>query len=127
MGAFTGVRLWGRDRSYYDLQMPRSTYDDIVCCHPGGEEGAKRSLVSEFLNHHPLPSWNHIVTLLRSLERDRGAFGGLSSRGGLALRGRGASRRTAIELLRGLEWDSGAKGTADMVSKKYLKSELYMV
>ena len=92
MDALTGVRLWGRDRSYFYLHIPLSTHREIVSRHRGEEEAAKRSLVSEFLSHHPLPSWTHIVKLLRKLE-----------------------------------WDSGArKGTADMVSDKYLKSELYI-
>ena len=107
MDALTGVRLWDRRgyRSYLYLHIPLSTYDKIVSRHPGekrhrGEEEAIiRSLVSEFLSHHPLPSWTHIVTLIRALE---------------------------------MEWDSdyqyrkARKGTADMVSDKYLKSELYI-
>ena len=91
MDALTGVRLWDSFRSYYNLHMPVSTHDEIVRRHPREEEAAKRSLVSEFLNHHPLPSWTHIVTLIRGLE---------------------------------VRWDRRArKGTADMVSNKYLKSE----
>ena len=94
MDTLTGVRLWNSDRSYYDLHMPLSTHDEIVSRHRRKGEAAKRSLVSEFLSHHPLPSWTHIVKLIRELERKR---------------------------------DSGArKGTADMVSDKYLKSELYI-
>ena len=89
MDALTGVRLWDKYRSYYDLHMPLSTHDEIVRRHRGEEEAAKRSLVSEFLSHHPLPSWTHIVTLLRKLE-------GWKTR------------------------------KADMVSDKYLKSELYI-
>ena len=67
MDALTGVRLWDRDRSYLDLHMPDSTHDEIVSRHPGEEEAAKRSLVSEFLCHHPLPSWTHIVKLCYNL------------------------------------------------------------
>ena len=92
MNALTGVRLWDRDRSFLDLHMPRSTHDEIVSRHRGEEEAAKRALVSEFLSHHPLPSWTHIVNLIRKLEKYSGA----------------------------------RKGTADMVSDKYLKSELYI-
>ena len=92
MDALTGVRLWDRQRSNYNLCMPESTHDEIVSRHRGEEEAAKRSLVSEFLSHHPLPSWTHIVKLMRVLERHSGA----------------------------------RKGTADMVSDKYLKSELYI-
>ena len=94
MDALTGVRLWDSDCSYFDLQMPRSTHDEIVSRHRGEEEAAKRSLVSEFLSHHPLPSWTHIVTLIRELEGKRGT--------------------------------GARKGIADMVSDKYLKSELYI-
>ena len=91
MDALTGVRLWDRARSYYDLHIPLSTHDEIVS-RPGEEEAAKWSLVSEFLSHHPLPSWTHIVKLIRDREMYSGA----------------------------------RKGTADMVSDKYLKSELYI-
>ena len=94
MDALTGVRLWDSTCSYSYLHMPRSTHGEIVSRHRGEEEAAKRSLVSEFLSHHPLPSWTHIVKLIRKLEGERG---------------------------------SGAReGTADMVSDKYLKSELYI-
>ena len=92
MDALTGVRLWTKHCSYRYLHMPHSTHDEIVSRHPGEVDAAKRSLVSEFLRHHPLPSWTHIVTLIRVLEKYSG------------------SRR----------------GTADMVSDKYLKSELYI-
>ena len=71
MDALTEVRLWGRTDSYLYLHMPRSTHDEIVSRHPGEEEAAKRSLVSEFLSHHPLPLWTHIVTLIRELEEKR--------------------------------------------------------
>ena len=94
MDTLTGVKLWDSNRSNLYLHMPRSTHDEIVSRHRGEEEPAKRSLVSEFLSHHPLPSWTHIVKLIRALEGER---------------------------------DSGAReGTADMVSDKYLKSELYI-
>ena len=94
MDALTGVRLWDSGDSYNYLHMPHSTHDKIVRRHPGEEEATKRSLVSEFLNHHPLPSWTHIVKLIRDLEGER---------------------------------VSGArKGRADMVSDKYLKSELHI-
>ena len=89
MDALTGVRLWNSACSYLYLHIPRSTHDEIVSRHRGEEEAAIRSLVSEFLSHHPLPSWTHIVKLIRA-------------------RGR-----------------SGAR-TADMVSDKYLKSELHI-
>ena len=92
MDALTGVRLWSRGNSYEYLHMPHSTHDAIVSRHPGEEEAAKRSLVSEFLSHHPLPSWTHIVKLIRWLER----------------------------------MSKARKGTADMVSDKYIKSELYI-
>ena len=93
MDALTGVRLWDSSDSYRYLHLPRSTHDEIVSRHPGEEEAAKRSLVSEILSHHPLPSWTHIVKLIRRLEvRHSGA----------------------------------RKGTADMVSDKYLKSKLYI-
>ena len=109
MDAFTGVWLWNSDRSYLHLHMPESTHDEIVSRHRWEEEATKRSLVSEFLSHHPLPSWTHIVKLIRELEGKRDS------------KGEGLLRR-----LEG-EWESGArKGTADMVSDKYLKSELYI-
>ena len=92
MDALTGVRLWDRGCSYSHLHMPYSTHVEIVSRHRGEEEAAKRSLVSEFLSHHPLPSWTHIVQLIRVLEGGSGA----------------------------------REGTADMVSDKYLKSELYI-
>ena len=94
MDALTGTRLWDSGDSYRYLHMPLSTHNEIVSRHRGEEEAAKRSLVSEFLSHHPLPSWTHIVKLIRELEwkRDRPA----------------------------------RKGTADMVSDKYIKSELYI-
>ena len=94
MDALTGVRLWNKYCSYSYLHMSYSRHDEIVSRHRGEKEATKRSLVSEFLSHHPLPSWTHIVELIRELEGKR---------------------------------DSGArKGTADMVSDKYLKSELYI-
>ena len=96
MDALTGVRLWHSGKSYECLHMPSSTHDEIVRRHhPGEEEAVKRSLVSEFLSHHPLPSWTHIVKLIRKQERRRDR-----------------SART---------------GTADMVSDKYIKSELYII
>ena len=94
MDTLTGMRLWDSNCSYLCLHMPHSTHDEIVSRHRGEEEAAKWSLVSEFLSQYPLPSWTHIVKLLRWLEGKR---------------------------------HSGArKGTADMVSDKYLKSELYI-
>ena len=92
MDALTGVGLWDSGDSYQFLHMPESTHDEIVSRHRGDEEAAKRSLVSEFLIHHPLPSWTHIVKLIREHER----------------------------------YDMARKGTADMVSDKYIKSELYI-
>ena len=92
MNALTGVRLWDSSHSYLYLHMPQSTHDEIVSRHRGEKEAAKRSLVSEFLSHHPLPSWTHIVKLICDQEKYSGA----------------------------------RKGTADMVSDKYLKSELYI-
>ena len=68
MEALTGVKLWSRGKSYYRFHTPYSIHDDIVSRHPGEEEAAKRSLVNEFLNHHPLPTWIHIVKLIRVLE-----------------------------------------------------------
>ena len=94
MDALTGVRLWDSVFSYSYLHMPHSTYDEIVRRHRGEEEAAIRSLVSEFLSHHPLPSWTHIMKLIRELE--------------------------------GWVGSGARKGTADMVSDKYLKSELYI-
>ena len=94
MNALTGVRLWDSNRSYSNLHMPHSTHDEIVSRHPGEEEAAKRSLVSEFLSHHPLPSWTHIVKLIRYQEK--------------------------------YMYSGAREGTADMVSDKYLKSELYI-
>ena len=102
MDALTGVRLWDSEDSYLYLHMPHSTHDEIVSRHRREEEAAKRSLVSEFLSHHPLPSWTHIVKLIRMLE------------------GRAGSEYSVLE-------DSKAReGTADMVSDKYLKSELHI-
>ena len=92
MDALTGVRLWDDFISYKYLHMPLATYDKIVSRHPGEKEAAKRSLVSEFLSHHPLPSWTHIVKLIREQEG----------------------------------YSKARKGTADMVSDKYIKSELYI-
>ena len=92
MDALTGMRLWDKWYSNRYLHMPYSAHYEIVSRHQREEEAAKRSLVSEFLNYHPLPSWTHIVKLIRALERHSGA----------------------------------RKGTADMVSDKYLKSELYI-
>ena len=94
MDALTGVRLWSNGYSYKYLHMPGSTHNEIVSRHRGENEAAKRSLVSEFLSHHPLPSWTHIVKLIRKQEGERD--------------------RPARE------------GTADMVSDKYIKSELYI-
>ena len=68
MDALTGVRLWDKYCSYSHLHMSHSTHGEIVSRHRGEEEAAKRSLVSEFLSHHPLPSWTHIVKLIRLLE-----------------------------------------------------------
>ena len=65
MDALTGVGLWNSVYSYQYLHMPRSTHGEIVSRHPEEKEAAKRSLVSEFLSHHPLPSWTHIVKLIR--------------------------------------------------------------
>ena len=94
MDALTGVRLWDEWYSNHYLHIPRSTHNEIVSRHPWEEEATKRSLVSEFLSHHPLPSWTHIVKLIRVLE------GGIGS--------------------------GAREGTADMVSDKYLKSELHI-
>ena len=96
MDALTGVRLWEIGDSYRHLHMPFSTHNEIFRRHRGEEEAAKRSLVSEFLNHHPLPSWTHIVKLVRELEEN-------------------------------WEGSRARKGTADMVSDKYLRSELYIM
>ena len=72
--------------------MPHSTYEEIVGHHRGEEEATKQSLVSEFLSHHPLPLWTHIVKFIRRLE--------------------GCSQ--------------ARNRSADMVSDKYRKSELYI-
>ena len=92
MDALTGVRLWDNFDSYKYLHMPHSIHREIVSRHRGEKEASKRSLVSEFLSHHPLPSWTHIVKLIREQEG----------------------------------YSMARTGTADMVSDKYIKSELYI-
>ena len=105
MDALTGVRLWDNGRSWKHLHMPRLTHQEIVRRHPGEEEAAKRSLVSEFLSHHPLPSWTHIVKLIHELEETWHV----------------QERDSGLE-----RYSMARKGTADMVSDKYIKSELYI-
>ena len=60
------IPLWNK----YDsstLDFPYSQHDEIVSTHYGEE--AKREIVTSWLNSHPYPSWEHVVKLLRELER----------------------------------------------------------
>ena len=69
------IPLWNRDDSYVALDFPDSQYDEIVSTHDG--EKAKREIVTSWLNSHPCPSWEHVVKLLRWLER----YGGRGRKG----------------------------------------------
>ena len=61
------IPLWNSDASYNTLDFPRSQHDEIVSTHDGEE--VKREIVTSWLNSHPCPSWEHVVELLRVLER----------------------------------------------------------
>ena len=57
------VQLWGRYESYFYLDMPWSTHDDLIRRHGNGSQG-KSALVNEYLSQHPYPRWGQIVRLL---------------------------------------------------------------
>ena len=61
------IPLWNRGDSYSTLDFPFSQHDEIVSTHDGEE--AKHEIVTSWLNSHPCPSWEHVVELLRRLER----------------------------------------------------------
>ena len=54
--------------SDYYLDMPHTTYNELVKRHGTGKEG-KQQLFSEFLSHHPYPKWKIVVQLLQKLDR----------------------------------------------------------
>ena len=62
------IPLWDSGDSYHALEFPRSQHDEIVSTHDGEE--VKREIVTSWLNSHPCPSWEHVVELLRKLERE---------------------------------------------------------
>ena len=62
------IPLWDSNYSYNALDFPESQHDEIVSTHDGEE--AKREIVTSWLNSHPCPSWEHVVWLLRRLERN---------------------------------------------------------
>ena len=49
--------------------MPLSQHDEIV--EKFDEEKAKSEIVSTWLSGHPCPTWEHVLELLRQLERGR--------------------------------------------------------
>ena len=65
-----------RDGGPY-LEMPYSTYNELVSTHGTGKEG-RRQIFSEFLSHHPYPRWELVVELLERLEHEGNARAGLA-------------------------------------------------
>ena len=59
------------------LDMPTDTYGIIIRGHGTGNEG-RRQIFSEFLSHHPYPTWELVVKLLERLEREGKARAGLT-------------------------------------------------
>lgn len=59
------------------LDMPQTTYNEIVKKHGQGTKG-KRALFSEFLFQHPYPRWELVVELLETLEAKKKARAGLA-------------------------------------------------
>ena len=78
--ATDGVQMPGRagifDGGPY-LDMPNSTYNELVSKYGIGKEG-RRQIFSEFLSHHPYPRWELVVELLERLEREGKAKAGLA-------------------------------------------------
>ena len=71
------VQLWGRDKSYNCLNMPRDTHDDLIRRHGDGAQG-KSALLNEYLSQHPYPRWGQIVQLLEDREKNGKARAGLA-------------------------------------------------
>ena len=72
-----GVQVPGRAGFPPYLDMPYSTYNELVSKYGTGKEG-KRQIFSEFLSHHPYPRWELVVELLERLERVGWARAGLA-------------------------------------------------
>ena len=70
--ATAGTPLWKNFYSDY-LDIPRSQHDEIVA--KFDEEKAKSEIVSTWLSGHPCPTWEHMLELLRALERGMGRKG----------------------------------------------------
>ena len=67
--ATDGVQM--PDRSYVGqyLDMPDTTYNELVSKYGTGKKG-RRQIFSEFLLHHPYPRWELVVKLLVRLEEE---------------------------------------------------------
>ena len=61
------IPLWGRDDSYWYLDMPESLHDEIVRKFDGKQ--VKFELFTRWLAGHPCPTWDHVEELLRWLVR----------------------------------------------------------
>ena len=59
------------------LDMPDETYNEIIRRHGTGSR-AKEKFFSEFLSHHPHPTWELVVKLLERLEHKGKARVGLA-------------------------------------------------
>jgi len=59
------------------LDMPYHTYNELVSKY-GTEKEGRRQILSEFLSHHPHPTWELVVKLLEVLERKGKARAGLA-------------------------------------------------
>ena len=66
--ATAGTPLWKSVYSSSYLDMPPSLHDEIVAKFDA--EKAKSEIVSTWLSGHPCPAWEHVLELLRRLERD---------------------------------------------------------
>ena len=62
------IPLWGREDSYWSLDLPRSLHDEIARKFDG--EQAKCELFATWLAGHPCPTWDHVERLMRILERE---------------------------------------------------------
>lgn len=59
------------------LDMPHDVYRAIIEKNGTGQRG-REAVFSEFLSHHPYPTWERVIHLLQYLERKKKARAGLA-------------------------------------------------
>ena len=71
------VKVWDEDDSSGYLSMPLDTHRALQRRH-GSEIALKIALIEEYLSHHPYPTWEPLIELVKDREREGKARAGLA-------------------------------------------------